>query len=107
MQLIRQLRMFDDRAVDFLSGKKVSPPRNTWKICACCGLRIIKGYEMSNGDKVGEDCAVIIARAYLDTRYIATANITEFEALCKRTGFGTLKPAISRYINENIFEVTA
>jgi len=59
------------------------------------------------GDKVGEDCAVIIARAYLDTRYIATANITEFEALCKRTGFGTLKPAISRYINENIFEVTA
>ena len=56
---------FDDRAVCFHTGKKISPPMNERKICACCGQRIVKGEILEIGH-VGDDCADIIRRRLSD-----------------------------------------
>lgn len=53
---------FDLRAIDFHSGKRVSPPRSEWKTCNCCGRKMVKGFNMTSGDMVGEDCAEVIKR---------------------------------------------
>jgi hypothetical protein len=46
--------------VDFRTGKKISPPRDFWNTCSCCGKKIVKGVVMSNGDTIGEDCHVVV-----------------------------------------------
>lgn len=94
---------FDDRAVDFLSGRKVSPPMEDRRHCACCGLRIVKGFLMSNGDAVGEDCEEIISRATLARSCGHAANAGDFDQHRKRSTGWTLKPAVRSYIGQTVF----
>lgn len=100
---MHRTRKFDDRAVDFLSGRRVSPPMEDRRLCACCGLRIVKGWIMSNGDKVGEDCEEIISRA--DTAracgHVSTAD--EFDAARLRSSGWELKSSVKRYLSKTVF----
>lgn len=94
---------FDDRAVDFHSGRKVSPPMSERRICDCCGLRIVKGFTLSNGDSVGEDCEDIISRADLARNCGQVATAEEFDVARKRSSGWTLKPAVRRYVAGAVF----
>jgi CRISPR/Cas system-associated protein Cas10 (large subunit of type III CRISPR-Cas system) len=58
--MIFKIKTFDLRSVDFGTGKKVSPPRDFWNTCDCCGKKIVKGVVMSNSDIIGEDCYVVV-----------------------------------------------
>ncbi|MEV2047993.1 hypothetical protein ABZQ43_32990 [Pseudomonas aeruginosa] len=49
------MKRFDDRAICFHSGKKISPPMNERRLCACCGLRIVKGLAVA-----GAECNTVI-----------------------------------------------
>lgn len=100
---MQKISRFDDRAVDFHSGRKVSPPMNERRTCDCCGLRIVKGFTLSNGHAVGEDCEDIISRADLARRCGQVANADEFEAARKRSSGWTLKPAVRRYVATTVF----
>lgn len=100
--MFKRSSRFDLRAVDFLSGKKVSPPKSEWRKCACCGLPIVKGWVMSNGESVGEDCEDIISRASSDRRIGFAKDIEEYAVLYARTGW-KLKPAVKKYIADHVF----
>ena len=52
----RRVKNFTLKEKDFQSGKMVSPPRDRWKKCDCCGLQIVQGVVMQNGDHIGNDC---------------------------------------------------
>lgn len=43
------MKRFDDRETCFHTGKKISPPMIERRQCACCGLRIVKGYIVEIG----------------------------------------------------------
>jgi hypothetical protein len=94
---------FDLRATDFASGKKISPPKSEWRKCACCGLPIVKGFVMSNGESVGEDCEDIISRAGSDKRCGFAADAVAYEARYKRSSGWNLKPAVRRYLSATVF----
>jgi len=66
--MINRASKFSLKQVDFASGKKVSPPREFWEVCDCCGKAIVQGFKMSNGDKVGDDCEEVISRAMSNIR---------------------------------------
>lgn len=66
--MINRVKKFSLKQVDFASGKKISPPREFWEKCDCCGKAIVQGFEMSNGHKVGEDCEEVISRAMSNIR---------------------------------------
>lgn len=87
-------RRFDDRQNCFLSGKKVSPPMNERRKCACCGIRIVKGLIVEIGH-VGEDCADIIWRYQYDAKLLGL-SVDDFNAKLKRSTGWTLKPAVQR-----------
>lgn len=53
---IRKVSSFDNRPVDFLTGKRMPCARENKVTCACCGKLLSKGAVMSNGDKIGDDC---------------------------------------------------
>lgn len=94
--MIRRLKKFDDRAVDFLTGRKVAPSRDQWKTCACCGQKIVKGWEMSNGDVVGEDCEDIISRFTSDVTCFKS-TVEQFVEKWARN-CGKMKPSVSGYL---------
>jgi hypothetical protein len=60
--MITKVKTFSLKTVDFASGKKVSPPREFWESCDCCGKKIVQGVVMSNGDKIGDDCYEVVSR---------------------------------------------
>lgn len=99
---MRRVKMFDLRSVDFASGKRVSPPKSEWRTCACCGLPLVKGWEMSNGDSVGEDCEDTISRATMDKDCGAAKDIEEYATRYSRTGW-KLRASVKRYIAANVF----
>lgn len=88
---------FDDRTTCFHTGKKISPPTNERKICACCGQRIVKGEILPIG-YVGDDCADIIRRRESDKRgFESTAEqfIDKWQKTC-----GKMKPVIQKTLKE-------
>ncbi len=60
--MISKVRSFSLKVKDFSSGKMVSPPREFWKTCDCCGKAIVQGVVMSNGDHIGNDCFLVVER---------------------------------------------
>lgn len=88
---------FDDRVTDFASGKKVAPPNDERRKCQACGQKIVKGWIMTNGDHVGEDCEDILHRA----KVTSLGSLDEFLAQYKRSSGLTIKPAVQDYILEN------
>jgi hypothetical protein len=68
--MIQQVKKFSLKQRDFASGKMISPPREFWEKCDCCGKAIVQGYVMSNGDKVGDDCELVISRAMSNIRHL-------------------------------------
>lgn len=101
--MIHRSRRFDDRVADFLTGRKVSPPMDERRICACCGQRIVKGWILSNADHVGDDCEVVITRAADAKQYGGLYSAEEFAAQWKRTTGWTLKPAVFGYLERSVF----
>ena len=88
---------FDDRTVCFHTGKKISPPTNERKICACCGQWIVKGWILDIGH-VGDDCEDIIRRRKTDANcFNSTAQefIEKWQKTC-----GKMKPAIQKTLKE-------
>lgn len=90
--MLKVVSRFDDRPVDFLTGKRVPLPPAKRKTCDCCGLKISKGCEMSNGDKVGEDCADSIRTAQ---RFMG--GLDGYMAHLSRVGI-KLRPSVQSYI---------
>lgn len=88
---------FDDRTVCFHTGKRISPPMNERKICACCGQRIVKGEILDIGH-VGEDCAEIIRRRLSD-KVCFQSTVEEFIVKWSKV-CGKMKPAIRRTLEE-------
>ncbi|AGL46383.1 hypothetical protein ACR3H8_27615 [Pseudomonas aeruginosa] len=93
------MKRFDDRATCFHSGKKISPPMNERRLCACCGLRIVKGFIVEIGH-VGEDCAGIIERRSRD-RDFHGATVKDFAERYKRATGWTIKPAVLRTLEDH------
>lgn len=89
---------FDDRVTCFHTGKKVSPPMNERKICACCGQRIVKGEIVEIGH-VGDDCADIINRRKTDKTCFGSTTEQFIETWEKAFG-GKMKPAIRKTLME-------
>lgn len=56
METVTKIGKFDLRVKCFHTGKMLSPCKNTWNTCFCCGKKIVKGAILSNGDTIGEDC---------------------------------------------------
>lgn len=54
--MLQRLKSFTLKEKDFHSGKMVSPPREFWKKCDCCGKPIVQGVVLNNGDHIGNDC---------------------------------------------------
>lgn len=88
------MKRFDDRATCFHTGKKISPPMIDRKLCACCGLRIVKGYIVEIGH-VGEDCADLIQRRKSDKAMFGS-TIEEFAARYKKQTGWDIKPSIRK-----------
>lgn len=95
MNRITTAKKFDDRMVDFLTGRKVSPALEDRKVGDCCGQRIVKGF-FTNLGTVGDDCEIVIRRA----QWMPTFG--EFVADQKRIGWG-VKPAIGRFLQSQVF----
>lgn len=67
--MIHRVKKFSLKQRDFASGKMISPAREFWEKCDCCGKAIVQGYVMSNGHKVGDDCELVIDRAMSNNRH--------------------------------------
>lgn len=91
------MKPFDDRQTCFHTGKKISPPMAERKLCACCGLRIVKGYIVEIGH-VGEDCGMLIQRRKSDKAMFST-NVEEFVAKYKKQTGWDLKPAVRKTLD--------
>ena len=96
MQHISTAKKFDDRAIDFLSGRKISPPMADRRLCDCCGQRIVKGF-FTNLGTIGEDCREVIRRAEW------MASIDEYIEDQRRIGWG-VKPAVRRFLAEVVYQ---
>lgn len=88
---VTYVRKFTLKQKDFLTGKMVSPPREDWVQCDCCGKLIVQGVELSNGDKIGNDCEEARIRVQRSCRGAAV----EIEALKKTFG---LLPVVVQYL---------
>lgn len=95
MNRIQNAKKFDDRAVDFLTGRKVSPPMADRKVCDCCAQRIVKGF-FTNLGTVGDDCYDVIRRA----QYMP--DFESYVADQKQVGWG-VKPAVGRFLQSHVF----
>ena len=95
MNYLQTSKKFDDRAVDFLTGRKVSPPMEDRKVCDCCGQRIVKGF-FTNLGTVGDDCKEVILRAQYRPSLQAYVDDQ------RRIGW-SVKPAIARFLAQQVF----
>jgi hypothetical protein len=68
-KMISKVRSFTLKQKDFASGKMVSPPREFWAKCDCCGKAIVKGAEMSNGDRIGDDCLWTVEQTKMAAKF--------------------------------------
>lgn len=93
------MKRFDDRETCFHTGKKISPPMIKRRQCACCGLRIVKGYIVQIGH-VGEDCADVILRRNTD-KVGHGDTVSEFVERYKRATGCVLKPAVVKTLEEH------
>ncbi|HFD3814073.1 TPA: hypothetical protein ACF3SX_003247 [Pseudomonas aeruginosa] len=93
------MKRFDDRETCFHTGKKTSPPMIERRQCACCGLRIVKGYIVEIGH-VGEDCGEIIQRRNRDKDFHG-GKVSEFVERYKRATGWMLKPAVVKTLEEH------
>lgn len=100
---MRRVTKFDDRRVDFLTGKKVSPPMEDRRQCACCNLRIVKGWILDNGDQVGEDCEDVISRADMQRRSGFSVTVYEFDDARHKSIGWRLKATVKNYIGRTVF----
>lgn len=89
------MKRFDDRTTCFHSGKKISPPMNERRLCACCGLRIVKGFIVEIGH-VGEDCAGIIERRNRD-RDFHGGTVKDFAGGISERRAGQLNQQFSKH----------
>jgi len=87
-------RKFTLKEKCFSSGKMLSPSREFWATCSCCGKPIVQGYIMGNGHKVGNDCYEVIDRAVNNVTF-GRSNVSLYKM------FGTPKK-VQEYILENI-----
>lgn len=90
MTKIQIARKFDDRVVDFASGKKVSPPMSLRRICDCCGQRLVKG-ALTNLGTLGDDCTDVALRAQ------RLGSLAAYAESQRRIGWG-VKPAVARFL---------
>lgn len=89
-------KKFDDRAVDFRTGKRVSPPMADRRVCDCCHQRIVKGF-VTNLGTVGDDCYEVIRAAS------RKESLESFlKDLKKTTGWG-VKPVVGQFLQAQIF----
>lgn len=95
MNRITAAKKFDDRMVDFLTGRKVSPAMEDRKVCDCCQQRIVKGF-FTNLGAVGDDCYEVIRRA----QYLP--SFTAYADDMKRVGW-SVKPAIAKFLQSEVF----
>jgi len=95
MNRITTTKKFDDRMVDFLTGRKVSPAMEDRKVCDCCQQRIVKGF-FTNLGTVGDDCHEVIRRAQYLPSFAAYADDQ------RRIGWG-VKPAIAKFLQSEVF----
>lgn len=96
MNTIQAAKKFDDRAVDFLTGRKVSPPMEDRKVCDCCHQRIVKGF-FTNLGTVGDDCYEVIRAA------ARKESLEVFLSDLKRsTGWG-VKPVVGRFLQSQVY----
>lgn len=88
-------RRFDDRSVDFRTGKKVSPPMIDRKVCDCCKQRIVKGAFTTIGT-LGDDCVEVARRA---------SWLPSFEAyVASQRAIGwSVKPAVGRFLQAAVY----
>lgn len=86
------MKRFDDRQICFHSGKKISPPMERRRVCACCGLRIVKGMIAEVGH-VGEDCALVIERRQRERQYHDQTVVEFVDAYKRKTGWN-LRPSV-------------
>lgn len=100
--MLNKLRKFDLRSACFHSGKKLSPPREFWNTCNCCGKKIVKGVVMSNADTIGEDCYEVVQRVQANSHFedAEERNRKLFKM------FGTL-PKVQQYAKVSVIERTA
>lgn len=95
MNRITTAKKFDDRSVDFFTGRKVSPPLADRKVCDCCGQRIVKGF-FTNLGTVGEDCHEVIRRA----QYLP--SLQDYVDDQRRIGW-SVKPAIAKFLTDAVY----
>lgn len=95
--MLNKVKTFDLRSVCFHSGKKMSPPREFWNTCDCCGKKIVKGVVMSNGNTIGEDCYDVVQR--VQTNRIFDDAEERNQKLFKI--FGTL-PRVQQYAKDSL-----
>lgn len=96
MNTIQTAKRFDDRAVDFLTGRKVSPPMEDRKVCDCCHQRIVKGF-FTNLGTVGDDCyEVIHAAARKESLEVFLSDLK------RSTGWG-VKPVVGRFLQSQVY----
>lgn len=67
-------RSFTLKQRDFRTGKLVSPPREFWKTCDCCGKAIVQGAVMTNGDHIGNDCWEVVQRVPFEIKSKGSAD---------------------------------
>lgn len=96
MATITTATKFDDRAVDFHTGRKVSPPLENRKVCECCKQRIVKGF-LTNLGPIGEDCRDVIRSAGRVSSYQDYAD--------RQRAIGwSVKPAIAKFLKEQVYQ---
>lgn len=86
---LRKVKKFSRKEKDFATGKMVSPPREFWETCDCCGRAIVQGVVMSNGDHIGDDCYEVVLRVPNELMFKGNAD-SLFQM------FGTA-PKVQRY----------
>jgi len=52
----------DIRPIDFDSGKRLAITGDAMETCGCCGRKIMRVAVLSNGDRIGTECAAWIER---------------------------------------------
>lgn len=93
MNRITSSTKFDDRRVDFLTGRKVSPAVEDRKVCDCCRQRIVKGF-FTNLGTVGDDCHDIIR----------TAGSMGAEAYERHVKLCPVKPAVAQFLKQQVYQ---
>jgi len=58
---VYKVKEYDVRPIDFVTGKRIAVTNEQRETCQCCGKKILKVTELSDGRKVGSECAVFMS----------------------------------------------